>query len=417
MKYITDLYIKSFAGLKKEVWLMAAMMFVNRMGTLIMPFLTLYTTQELGWSIIESGVATTCFGAGGLVGSIIGGWLTDRIGYFKVIFFSLIFGGVAFFSLQYFTDFYWLCGMLLLSSSISDTIRPAVMTGVTMLSGEDTRTRAISMLRMAFNLGFAIGPAIGGLIIAVTSYKWIFILDAITCMAAAVFCYYFVRNSVMSNVHETMVQKAEAKQTNTAKSPYIDFPFMMLMVFSMMMLIPFFQIISTLPLYMKVDLGLGEKFIGAFFAVNGLLIFIFEMPIVHTTETKWKLFPAMALGSLLVGISMIVLYYPILGVIGIFLYSVLVAFGEIISFPFISSVTIRRTNKANIGQYMGIVSMMFSLSVILAPISGTWLVDRYGFATTFLLMGLSSIVSAIGYLWVRNLFLADEARLVALSEG
>lgn len=415
LNYVINLYKNSFAGLKKGVWLMAAMMFVNRLGTLIMPFLTLYTTKELGWTEVQGGWATTFFGLGGLFGSLIGGWLTDRFGYMRVILVSLIFASVAFFSLQFVVDFYLLCGLLLVSSTISDTLRPAVMSAVTTISGDEERTRAISLLRMAFNLGFAIGPVIGGLIITWTSYRWIFVMDATTCLAAAVFCFYFVRVALQQHSISSVELKKEAKLQSDVRGPFYDGPFLLLMFFSVLMLVPFFQILSTVPLYMDKVLGYEEDMVGAFFALNGALVFIFEMPIVHFTEVKWKLFPAMSAGSILVGLAMLCLMWPSLGLIAMLIYSLLVAFGEIISFPFIATVSVRRTNDANIGQYMGAVSMMFSTAIVIAPISGTKLIEIYGYSTAFFVFGVSALIAGFGYLYVRKLFVAGEGKKVLVD--
>jgi len=176
---IIKIYRDAFSGLNRDIWLITTVMFVNRLGTLILPFITLYTTQEIGWTKPQAGVAVACFGAGSLAGSYLGGWLTDKIGYYKVFIFSLVFGGLAYFCLQYLTSYITLSIGLFIASTIADLLRPALYTGIRFFTDDTTQTRAVSLLRMAFNLGFVIGPAIGGALIALTSYKWIFILDAI----------------------------------------------------------------------------------------------------------------------------------------------------------------------------------------------------------------------------------------------
>lgn len=89
MNMFVQTYVNAFEGIRKDIWIFAAMLFINRLGTLILPFLTLYTTQELGWSKIDAGTATMCFGAGSLAGAILGGYLTDKIGYYRTMSSSL----------------------------------------------------------------------------------------------------------------------------------------------------------------------------------------------------------------------------------------------------------------------------------------------------------------------------------------
>ncbi len=89
-------YIDSFAGLSREIWLLALMTFINRAGTMVIPFLSLYLTANMGLSLKEVGWVMSSFGAGSVVGSWIGGKLTDRIGFYEIMIASLVSSGLAF---------------------------------------------------------------------------------------------------------------------------------------------------------------------------------------------------------------------------------------------------------------------------------------------------------------------------------
>lgn len=388
-----QLYKKSFEGLQAQVWYMGLMMLVNRMGSLILPFLTLYTTQHLGWSIVDSGIASSCFGIGSMLGALLGGWLVDKFGYYKVIIAGQFGAAFSFFSLQYFTSFYPLCVALFFSSLVSDILRPGVMTGVSMISSEATKTRAISLMRMAFNLGMAIGPAFAGLIILYTSYKSIFIIDAITCFVAAIFGLVFLQKDHPVKKEVIASTLAETK----VRSPYQDKAFMLFMFWTLLMLIAFFQLLFTFPLFMKEVLLLKETDVGIFFAINGLLIFVSEMPIVYFTEKKWRLMPAMILGSIMIGVSFLMLLIPTSAWLIVIAFAVLISYGEIINFPFITSLSLRRTKDENVGQYMGIVSMLFSLAIIISPIIGTNLIEHFGYNVTWIVCFLICMIAAFGW--------------------
>ena len=114
--WIKELYKDAFDGLNSDVWKLSFMMLINRMGTLILPFLTLYTTQELGWTTAQGGIAASCFGFGSLAGAYLGGVMTDRIGYFRTMSYGLLVAGVLFFMTQYILSFYMLCAALFISS-------------------------------------------------------------------------------------------------------------------------------------------------------------------------------------------------------------------------------------------------------------------------------------------------------------
>ena len=112
MKKLINIYIESFKGISKDIYIFALMMFINRIGTLILPFLTLYITQQLGWTKIDAGTATMWFGLGSLAGALLGGEMSNRIGYYKTMAFSLFSAAICFYLLQFVTEFYMFCGFL-----------------------------------------------------------------------------------------------------------------------------------------------------------------------------------------------------------------------------------------------------------------------------------------------------------------
>ncbi len=400
MKAIIRQYAASFSGLSAQVWSLGLMMFVNRLGSLILPFLALYTTQELGWTKGQAGISMGFYGFGGLLGALAGGWLVDRFGVFFVMFYSLLCSGFAYMSLLLFTDFYSLTAALFVTAFMADTLRPAVMTSVSLLSDDKTRTRGISLMRMAFNLAFAIGPALGGLLIAWADYFWIFIVDGMTCLFASMLLLYLLPVLKRYKGNGNRVPGA----FGIVKILRQDRAFVFLLLSSVVMLISFFQLLFTLPLYLKEVWAFSEQAVGYFFAVNGFLVFVFEMPLVHAVERKWRLFPSLATGAVMIGVGLLCLSLPWASLAVLFLYLLLVSIGEIISFPFITSIAIRGATQEAMGKYMGLVSMMFSLAFLLAPVIGTQLVEHIGYNLSWVLLGFSGVISGVAYLYVKELY-------------
>ena len=87
------------------MWTLAIVILINRSGMMVLPFLTLYSTKDLGFSITQAGIVTGMYGAGSLAGSWLGGWLTDRIGFYPVLSRSLVLGGIGMASLLLFSKF------------------------------------------------------------------------------------------------------------------------------------------------------------------------------------------------------------------------------------------------------------------------------------------------------------------------
>lgn len=396
-------YKDSFDGLHAKVWQFALMMFINRIGTLIFAFLTLYTTQELGFSASKGGMVAAAFGVGGLVGAYLGGVLTDKIGYYRVMRMSLFAAAFFFFIAQFFHDFYALCIVLFFGSLAADAIRPALYSGLSYVTDETTRTRAISLMRMSFNLGIAIGPAVAGLFIGVVGYRSIFIIDGATCFAAGIFFIALMTDHQTKNVED----KAEAETVK--KSPYTDFSFLIFVMSNIIMLIAFFQIVSTVPLYIKEGLGLTETAVGLFFTANGLLIFLFEMPIIKYTEDKeYSHFRLMIVGGAMMGAGLLSLVFPPIYFLPIILYTLLASFGEIINFPFIMTISMERAKGVNVGAYTGISTMAFSIAIILSPILGTYIYEHYGFDILFIAMGSINMIGVAGYFLAEKLMTSTD---------
>ena len=124
------------------------------------------------------------FGIGSMLGSWLGGKLSDTIGFYKIMIFSLLVSGLMFFGLRFVTSFYGLCISMFLIMTVSDMFRPAMFVSLGAYAKPENRTRALTLVRLAINLGFAAGPALGGLIIMNIGYKGLFWVDGATCILA-----------------------------------------------------------------------------------------------------------------------------------------------------------------------------------------------------------------------------------------
>ena len=188
MKKLYTSYISTFKGLSKEVWWLALITLINRAGTMVIPFLSLYLNESLSFSKEQIGIIMIFFGLGSVGGSWLGGKLTDRIGYYKVMVISLLLTGFLFVVLQYVNTILGFSLGILALMLIADTFRPAMFVALRAYSKEKNRTRSLTLIRLAINLGFAAGPAIGGIIITYLGYRGLFWIDGVTCLFAGFLC-------------------------------------------------------------------------------------------------------------------------------------------------------------------------------------------------------------------------------------
>lgn len=386
---VIQVYKSSFQGLSKDVWAIALIYLINRCGEMVIPFMSLYLTAELGFTKTQSGIVLFCFGLGALSGSNIGGILTDKIGNFKVMAISLFGTGITFVGIQLFHDFYALCGWMLVTAIFSSMFSPAAFSAVSLWGNPDNKTRGFSLLRMAINMGVAIGPAVGGILASKVGYNWLFTVDGFTCFLAlgALFL-------VLNHRNETPVP-AETREEG-GKSPYRDKLLIVFLFLNLINMVAFFQILFTVPVYFKEVVLMDEFLIGMFFTANGLLVFLLEMPIVHIIEKRGTYFKPMIWGAILIALGYFSLSLVTIPLLAIILYSLLVAFGEIINFPLIPSLAVSRAGEKNQGKYMGVVSMMFAMAFLFAPISGLPVVEVIDYKYYWILAGALSLISGIG---------------------
>lgn len=404
MKTLYTNYLNTFRGLSIEVWWLALITLINRAGTMVIPFLSLYLNKSLDFTQGYIGWIMSAFGLGSVVGSWLGGKLTDSIGYYKVMVYSLLGTGACFIALQMLTTFATLCLGSFITMAIADMFRPAIFVALSAHSKPENKTRSVTLIRLAINLGFSAGPAIGGIIITTLSYAGLFWVDGLTCFIAAMVLMY-VLNPKKAQVLDTV-------KTENPTSAYADKSFLVFLVAMMLFGIVFLQYFSTMPLYYKDEHNLGELEIGLLLGMNGFIIFLFEMPLIKWLEnTNYTKIGLMLFGILLTGLSFLVLNVSTWSgvlVIGMLLMTV----GEMIAFPFSNAFALERAKKGNQGEYMALYSIAFSISHIFGHNAGLHLIEGKGFDNTWYFITLLASLSVfLLFLLRKRLYKQKEDRL------
>ncbi|SMG17554.1 MDR family MFS transporter [Arenibacter troitsensis] len=394
MKKLVSSYFNTFNGLSKEVWWLALITLINRAGTMVIPFLSLYLTQSLNFSLTEVGWVMALFGLGSVIGSWLGGKLTDRIGYYKVMVISLMASGISFIFLQYITSFVGFCIGVLILMAIADMFRPAMFVALSSYSKPENRTRSITLIRLAINLGFSAGPALGGLIIFTLGYGGLFWIDGITCFVAGIL--------LLQILNPRKAKAIEQLKVINPTRGYTDKAYMILLVAMTLFGLAFFQLLSTLPIFYKDVHHLTEAEIGLLLGLNGFLIFIFEMPLIKWLEgSKNNMSKLILIGVLLTALSFIVINLS--GWIGALIIGmVFMTFGEMIVFPFSNSLALNRSIKGNQGQYMAYYSISFSIAHIFGHSIGMNLVANLGYKYTWYIVSLLALLSAAFMLYLMH---------------
>jgi len=397
MTRFVQLYKDAYRGLAPSTWWLSLVMLVNRSGTMVLPFMTLYMTQKLGYSIADAGWVMALFGAGAVCGGLLGGKLIDRFGFYHIQIVTLLGGGLLFMVLGQMRSYASICVLAFLLSLVNDMFRPANSAAIAHYSKEDNRTRSFSLNRLAINLGWAFGGALGGFI-ASKNYELLFWIDGITNMGAALLLYL----TLAPSKNKATGHRVEKVASVNVRSAYKDKPYMVFTLLIVLFAFSFFQIFTTLPVYYRQELKLTEVFIGMIMAMNGLIIAFTEMVLIHNLEGRRHILQYIMVGVLMIAFSFMMFnLFP--GTVWLAVASMLMmTIGEMYSMPFMNTYWVTRTVAENRGQYAGLFTVAWSVAQVLGPGTGAQIADQYGFPTLWWVIGGILVVSALGFKWLER---------------
>jgi len=378
------------------MWLLAVVMLVNRCGTMVLPFMTLYCNSR-GYTATQGGLAVAIYGIGAVVGAFFGGKLSDKYGFYPLQLMALCGGGVMFIILGQMDSYLTICICIFFTSMINESFRPANATAVAHYSTPENRTQSFSLVRLAINMGWGVGSALAG-ILASISYHLLFWVDGFTNIAAGILLLL-----ILPKVTVAQQQKSIHANTEKAVSPYRDKTFMIFIGFMLLFALCFFQLFTTVPLYFKEGLHLNEFWIGVVMSLNGILIALFEMVIVFKLEGTRPYLKFMTWGTLLIALSFFVLNLPLAsGFIIALAATLIITVGEIVGMPFMNSYYISRTTPGNRGQYAALFTMAWSAAQVIGSLSGTQVVHALGFSYLWWFIGGLCLVTALGFNYLQK---------------
>jgi MFS family permease len=386
-----NLYRNAYAGINRRMWLLAVVMLINRSGTMVLPFMTLYC-KHIGYTTGQAGIVVAVYGIGSLVGAFLGGKITDRFGFYYTQFFALFGGGVLFIVLGLMNTYLSICVCTFFLSMVNESFRPANATAIAHYSNPENRTQAFSIVRLAINLGWGVGGALGGLLASV-NYHLLFWVDGFTNISAA-----FLLLWLLPKVSLAKQKNITVKTTVKAKPAWADKTFMLFIGLQILFSICFFQLFTTVPLYFKEGLHINEFWIGILMAMSGIIIALFEMVIVFKLEGTKPYLRLMAYGTVIMAVSFFILNISFInGFVIATVSMLLITVAEMVSMPFMNSFYISRSTEGNRGQYAGYYTMAWSAAQVIGSATGTQIAYATGFNNLWWIIGGICLLTAVGY--------------------
>lgn len=363
-------------------WVLAALLFINRLSAMVKLFMALYLRQELGLAIETVGWLLSAYGAGLLVGSMLGGWLSDHVRtarltaalFFVSVWVLMLLGLVP--------QVPWLAGLLLLSGVIDGAIRTLHQRLIMEYCEVAQRSRAQALSRVARNLGMAAAGVAGG-VLAQADFRWVFFASAAMTMLALL---WFVRTT-----WRRAVLVVEDESIDGSSLPYRDKPFLWLLAATAVLGIAFDTVYSTLGNYLRDYYHLSTEAIGWQFGLNALLVIALQIPLSHSVE-RWGSRWQMLVGSVLLASGLGMLPYGS-GLAFVCFSTLIWTLGEALFMPPLNVLAMQFAQSGKSGQYFGLFFMSWSASALLSPVLSGQLYGQFGGHSVWLMSALLVLLS------------------------
>src|SRR6266404_5637815 len=349
---------ENLRALPRGAWILFFGTFLNKFGTFVLPFLAIYMTR-LGYTPAQAGLAIAAYGVGSLGASLLGGYLADRVGRRKTIVLSMFSVAFAMLGLSQARGL----PMIVLFSSLAgltgELYRPASSALLADLVPAGQRVTAFAAFRMAFNAGWAFGPATAGLL-AKKSFGWLFAGDAATSILFGVVAWFALPAGLRGT-------RAENSVLETFRVLRTDRRFRQVVCAALVIGLVFVQAFSTMSLEITRS-GFSASTYGLVISLNGVLVVLFELPLTVITK-RYPVRRVIALGYLLIGIgfasNLLVRTLPLL-----LLTTSLFTLGEMISMPVAGAYVADLAPAEKPVLYRGTYGLVWSLAFVCGPSFG-----------------------------------------------
>lgn len=378
----------------RTFWTLILITFIDRIGgSMLFPFFALYLTKRFDIGMTQVGVLFAAFSVSSFTGSMLGGALTDRFGRKKIIIFGLIASSISTLAMGFVDTVAYFFVIAILVGVLADTAGPAHQAMLADILPEKQRAQGFGIFRVAFNLSFVIGPALGGLL-AARSYMLLFVTDAVVSLLTAALFFRFIPETKPEAV------PGEAQESVAGSfAGYLrvlrDGTFMLFLGASLLMALVYMNMNTTLGVFLRDVHAIPEAGYGGLLSLNAAMVVLFQFPITRKIENLPPLL-MMALGTLLyaIGFGM----YGFVSTFAFFMLAmVILTIGEMIVAPVGQALVAKFSPEDMRGRYMAIFGFSWAIPFAIGPYLAGLILDNLDPRWLWYLAGMIGILAVAGY--------------------
>ncbi|GAB2585177.1 MFS transporter [Kribbella endophytica] len=366
--------------------------FVNKLGWFLQVFLVLFLTTSKGFTDVQAGTALGVYGGGTVVGLIIGGSLSDKIGPRAAVLISM-FGMAGFvLAIAYVPSYTAILIVVALAGAVGQFYRPASAALLTELTPKHRQVMIFAVYRLTMNVGATAAPLVGAALVAI-SWDLLFIGEALAALAYAAVAIIALpkRRSAATDETAQDTPAAEPAAAGNYLTVLRDYKYVLFLVCMFINAAIYMQYLAVLPLHMKAD-GLSTWWFSAVVALNGFIVITCELLVTKVVQ-HWAPKLVVIAGFVLLGGGLA--FYALPGGVAIFVIGTLLwTLAEIIAGPTMFAYPGMAAPPQLLGRYVGSAHAMFGLGSALGPFLGVWIWNNSG-TDVWLWCGLAGLIGIV----------------------
>jgi MFS family permease len=365
---------KIYREFPRLFWVVVAVRFIDGIGgTLLFPFFALYITQKFGVGMTQAGILLGMSSLFGLVGSMVGGALTDKFGRKQLILFGLVFSAISTLGFGLVNDFNILYPLVIVVGLLSSVSHPAHEAMIADILPENKRQEGFGILRVVGNLSWIIGPTIGGFL-ANINFFYLFVIDSIiSCLVAMIIYRTIPETKPQPHAHEkgeSFLQTVIGYRIVLRDSAFVSF-----IIANILMLLVYQQMYGSLSVYLRDNHGINPQGYGFLMTSSAITVVLFQFWLTRTIKHRPP-FLLMAFGTIFYMVG-----FFLFGIFTTFilfaLNIVIITIGEMIVVPTSQALIAGFAPEAMRGRYMAMAGLSWAIPSTIGPGAAGYILDNY----------------------------------------